>query len=437
MTHTSIPLPLNAGQQAAAEGFFEFLFRPEQKELIISGPGGTGKTHLMSAMIDQIMPRYFQTCQMMGLTPEYDNVHMTATTNKAAEVLAVATQRETSTIQSFLNLKVQDDYTTGQSKLTKTNNWFVHQRKILFVDEASMIDTPLRQLIMEGTHQSKIVYVGDHCQLSPIMESISPIYKDSLPFFELTEQMRTNNSHLQAVNDQLRETVKTGEFKPIRLVPGSIDLMDDADLQRGMEIFFTNQTQNHRILAYTNNRVMQFNDHIRTIRGLPDHYTVGEFLVNNSAIRMKNSMLSVEEEVTITKISDTTEKHMIDEKEDLWLEFYRCTLQSRVGTTWTDVPLPVDRTYFSNLIKYFSRSKRWHQMYHLKNTYPDLRQRDAATVHKAQGSTYDSVFIDLGNISTCHQPDAVARMLYVAFSRARHRVFLYGQLAPKYGGIIS
>lgn len=437
MIDAPTPKPLNAGQQAAADGFFEFLFRQDQKELIISGPGGVGKTHLMSAMIDTVMPQYFQTCQMMGIPPEFDDVKMTATTNKAAEVLAVATQRETSTVQSFLNLKVSDDYKTGQSKLTQTNNWHVHQKKILFIDEASMTDTPLRNYILEGTHQSKIVYVGDHCQLAPIMEPISPIYRDNLPFFELTEQMRTNNPALQSVNAQLRQTVETGEFKPIRLVPGSIDLMDDRDLQDGLEYVFKDQTQDHRILAYTNNRVMQYNDHIRTLRGLPDHYTIGEYLVNNSAIRMKNSMISVEEEVTITYVNEKTEKHLICEREELWLEFRRCTLQSRAGGTWTDVPIPIDRTYFNNLIKYFSRNKNWHQMYHLKNTYPDLRQRDAATVHKSQGSTYDTVFIDLGNISTCHQPDAVARMLYVAFSRARHRVFLYGQLAPKYGGIIT
>jgi ATP-dependent exoDNAse (exonuclease V) alpha subunit len=61
----------------------------------------------------------------------------------------------------------------------------------------------------------------------------------------------------------------------------------------------------------------------------------------------------------------------------------------------------------------------------------------AKTVHKSQGSTHDDVYIDLGNISTCHNPNQAARMLYVAFSRARNRVFLFGQLAEKYGGLIN
>jgi ATP-dependent exoDNAse (exonuclease V) beta subunit len=46
------------------------------------------------------------------------------------------------------------------------------------------------------------------------------------------------------------------------------------------------------------------------------------------------------------------------------------------------------------------------------------------------------VFIDLTNISTCHQVEQVARMMYVAVSRAKYRIFFYGQLAEKYGGVV-
>ena len=45
-----------------------------------------------------------------------------------------------------------------------------------------------------------------------------------------------------------------------------------------------------------------------------------------------------------------------------------------------------------------------------------------------------TVFIDLDNIGSCNNPDQVARMLYVAISRARNRIFLFGKLPAKYGG---
>jgi hypothetical protein len=426
---------LNAGQEAAADGFFEFLFS-DQRESIISGPGGVGKTFLMSHLIDEIMPRYFDTCQLMGVKPEYDQVVMTATTNKAAEVLAVGTSRPCDTIHSFLNLKVTDDYTTGQQKLTPTLNWFVHERKILFIDECSMIDFPLLQLIREGTHNSKIVYVGDHCQLAPVMEPISPIYRENLPFFELTEQMRNNGQPaLMHLCNQLRHTVETGEFFPIQIVPGVIDWLSDEQMEAQIHQDFATQTHCSRILAYTNQRVMEFNDYIRGVRQLPNEYTPGEFVVNNNAIRLKNRMLSVEEELTIQSLSDQTLDIEIEDGVNLTVRL--ATLVSRIGDIFTDVPLPVDRAHFSALVKYYGKIRNFPTYFKLKNTYPDLRQRDAATIHKSQGSTYDTVFIDLGNLSTCHNPMQVARMLYVAISRARHRVYLYGQLATKYGGLIA
>ena len=53
-----------------------------------------------------------------------------------------------------------------------------------------MMDSLLRKHLMESAVNCKIIYVGDHCQLAPVGEDISPIYKDSLPFFELTQPMR-------------------------------------------------------------------------------------------------------------------------------------------------------------------------------------------------------------------------------------------------------
>lgn len=424
--------PMNQGQQDAAEAFFQFLFS-EDKEMGISGPGGVGKTFLMGEMIDTILPRYYDTCKMMGIEPEFDFVDMTATTNKAAEALSLATGRPTSTIHSYLNLKVQDDYTNGTSKLMKTGSWRVHERTILFLDECSMIDSPLDTCIHEGMHKSKIVYVGDHCQLAPVKEKLSPIYKRGIPFYNLTEPMRTKVPELQALNQQLRETVETGVFKPIQIIPGIIDWLDDEGMQRELQNTFAAQTHESRVLAFTNQRVVQFNDYIRQLRNLPPEWTNGEMLVNNSAIRFKNRMFSVEEEFTIISQASVTEDIDLD---GAIFKVRRTTLESRLGERFNDVPLPVDRPHFEALIRYFKKEKNWTKYYHLKNTYPELRQRDAATVHKAQGSTYDTVFIDVGNISTCNIADQVARMLYVAASRARTRVFFFGELHQKYGGLV-
>lgn len=429
---------LNPGQRAAADGFFSFLLS-QDKEMIISGPGGVGKTYLMGKLIDEVIPEYHNICRMMGKEPEYSGVVMTATTNKAAAVLALATKRPTETIHSFMNLKVQEDYSTGRSKLERTRSWKIHENLIIFVDECSMIDTPLYRMIQEGTHKCKIIYVGDHCQLAPVTEKLSPVYTQNLPFYELTQPMRNaGQPALMEVCQQLRETVEGADFKPIQVVPGVIDLLSDDEMEFALRQTFHRQTLENRVLAYTNEKVTQYTDFIREIRGLTGEYLQGEMLVNNQAIRLHGRILSVEEEVEIIQQNEQTEQLWITNENgaDVTLEVRHSSLRTRLGGVLTDIPLAVDRAHYAALLKYFSRKKNWHCYFNLKGQVPDLRPRDAATIHKAQGSTHDQVFIDLGDLSTCRQPDVVARLLYVAFTRARNRVFLYGQLAEKYGGLI-
>ncbi len=423
---------LNQEQKEASDAFFEFLFS-QDKEFIISGSAGVGKTFLMSHFIDNIMPQYHQMCKLMDIKPDYNDVVMTATTNKAAEVLQESTKRPTQTIHSFMNLKVTENYNTGKTNLQKTTAWYIHTNKIIFIDECSMIDSDLYKLINEGTHGCKIIYVGDHNQLAPVFEDISPIYKTGLPMYELTQQMRNaGQPALMALCAQLREQVETGVFKPIKIVPGVIDLLSGQEMQDEINSQFLYQTLDKRILAYTNKRVIQYNDHVRAIRQLPDSLTTGELVVNNSAIKIKSRMIPVECGIEIISNKGPS-IHIIEN--DVKLNIDIIDFKTSLGEYFTDVSVPTDRSHFNALVKYYANQKNWDRMFYLKNNFPDLRARDAATVHKAQGSTYESVFIDLDNISTCNFTDQVARMLYVAFSRAKNHVYLYGELASKYGGL--
>lgn len=434
MSEVTTPPPLNAGQQEAADAFFDFLVS-DAKHFIISGPGGVGKTFLMGHLIDNVIPRYQDTCNILGIKCKYDNVVMCATTNKAAEVLSIATNRPCETVHKYMNLTIKENFSTGQVQLIRTKTWQPKYNTVIFVDEASMIDSPLLKEINEGTIHCKIVFVGDHCQLPPVKEALSPVFKKATDFYNLTEPMR-NSGQPALVNicTQLRATVETGEFQPIKIVPGVIDHITDLSvLAKEIDSYFLQQTVGSRILAYTNDAVVEYNNYIRGLRGLNEHIVVGEILVNNNAVRHSDgSMISVEEELEVLRIGDS-EMIAIDEETDL--EVRRCDLVSRYAT-YLGVPVPVDRQYHQDLIKYFVSKKEWQKKFHLQGTYPDLRPRDAATIHKAQGSSYDTVFIDLDNLSRmCRRPDLVARLLYVGFTRARNRIVLYGELAEKYGGL--
>lgn len=431
-------LPLNQGQQLAADGFFAFLLNDNQKELNISGPGGVGKTFLMGHMIDVILPQYFDTCKLLGIEPLYNEVVMTATTNKAAEVLGKNTGRPASTVHSFMNLTVKDDFTTGKSKVEKTREWQVYQNKILFVDEASMVDNGLLTHVREGTVKCKIVYVGDHCQLAPVGEVISPVYAQNIPFFELTQPMRNaEQPALQAICAQLRETVETGIFKDILIVPGVIDLLTGDQFEAEIMKNFIDPEFDGRILTYTNQRAIDYNQFIRQVRGLPDQFQVGEYLINNSAVRLGKQMLRVEEEVEIIDLSQFPEEYVIDDSESVALDVRYATLQNAYGDYLHGVKIPVDRDHYNALLKYYKNKKNWNRFYFLKNNFPDLRQRDACTTYKAQGSTHNTTYIDLSDISKCHNPAQASRLLYVGATRPTTRIAFYGELAAKYGKLIQ
>ena len=428
---------LNEGQQHAADEFFKFLFTAD-KEFDIRGAGGVGKTYLMSYLIDQIIPRYEDACKLMGIEAIFKEVSMTATTNKAADVLAKATGRPTSTIFSYARLKPIFDWETKKSKLVRNRDWKPISNTIVFVDECSMVDSVLYfQIHATFDDTCKIVYVGDQNQLPPINERISPVYRQKgMKNVELTQNERSAaQPALLALNQQLRDTVSTGRFLPIKGVPGVIDVLDGDEVEAEVQKLFAQSTFDHRILCYTNAQAIEYNEYIRALRGLPDHITQGEVLVVNYGVEIPKTFISPETEVRILSISQIDKWISPCGLVDLDLQYVDAV--TSFGTVITQMPVAVDPTDRSNMIKFLQKKGDWKSKEFLDKKVADLRQRDAGTVHKAQGSTYDTVIVDLDDISKCHNRDMVARMLYVAMSRAKNRIVLHGLLPERYGGVIE
>lgn len=426
-------MTLNADQEKAATAFFQFLFSAD-KEMSISGPAGTGKTFLMHHLLTVKLPEFYDMSLLLGnKVPEYEIV-LAATTNKAAEVLTLATGINACTIHSHMNLKVYDNYDTGVSEVKRTNAWKVHTRQLIFIDEASMTDSRLYKYILEGTDKTcKIVYLGDHCQMAPVFETISPIYKNPKFFATLAQPMRNaGQPALMSLCSQLRNTVETLDFQPIMEVPGVIDYLTPQQAQDFLDDTFKVESPDCRVLCYSNARVHEYNQYFRTLRGYPDTFTVGEQLINNSALSLGKMILRVEEEFVITKILAAPYPKLIDSNDpSSVMEVYDIEMVSPKGKEPLRFTIPVDPERHKQLMKHYSRQKNWNLFYQLKNHYPDLRQKDAATVYKAQGSTYETVFLDLENIGKCVHNDQLARMLYVGASRATTRLVMFGELPQR------
>lgn len=429
---------LNEGQAAGSEQILDFLFSDED-EMNLTGPAGTGKTHLMRYVKEETIRRYKEMCDVMGKPVIYRDVQMTATTHKAAAVLSTSIGSEARTVHSYFGLIPTVDYNTGVTRLTRNpKTWTKKFNEIMFIDEASMIDRQLYNEIKLSCENCKIIFVGDMYQLNPVGEFVSRVYSQNLRTVELTQQMRNSGQPaLMALCEQYREVVRTGEFSPISLVPGVIDHLEGEALQAEIDKHFINMNTNDRILSYDNQSVIENNDYIRDLRSLPEIFQQGEHLINVTPTKVGKVIIPAETEIQILSMMGEEMAHVGKDKtgEDLSIRCRRYSILTSSG--YIEVLVPINRDYFRQLLSYFKSIKNWRSYYHLKDGFADIRPRDSSTVHKAQGSTHDTVFVDLSNLSRNNMIHELQRMLYVAFSRPKQRLILAGDLNDRYGSIIQ
>lgn len=416
---------LNQDQKAAAQQFFDFLLDPDATEFLIQGSAGTGKTTLVRHIIDQI-PKQEKTLKALGLDgwPFYD-IHVTATTRKAAAVISNVLNCEPQTIHSLLGLKVENCRETGEVLLRRSKHAKPVTRALVIVDEASFIDEKLLKHIRGFTHGCKILYIGDQYQLTPAQSKGCPVFDGSIPTATLTQIMR-NEGTIEKLSNQYKRSVHTKIFQDL-LIDGDLVKHVDAETFRNMiEEAYTDPDYTPdkvKILAWTNQRVHQFNTLVRKLKGLPPELTKGDYIISNKPIMGENGKteIATEGSAHITFISPTENIKGVDGR---WIELNHNL----------EIFTPTDPLAFKGLLKKLAKDKDWAEYYYLQENWGDLRPPYACTVHKSQGSTYERVFIDLDDIGSCNVPKEVARMLYVAVSRASTEVVLCGELPLKYRG---
>lgn len=420
---------MNDGQRAGFIDLLAFANDPNRKEHRFSGGAGTGKSFFISKVVDDLLKHTGADCTL-------NEIKITATTNKAAAVLSNAIphkRTEIGTIYSAMNLRLTEDWKTGEQRVVPTRNWEVHQNTLFIIDEASMVNAKLMDYLMKGTDSTcKILYVGDKNQLAPVKETLSPVYAKNMSESLLTEPVRNaEQPALMELCEQLVDTVKTGKFHPIKETPGVIDFIDGNQLRGILEREYAKEDPTKRILCYTNSKVLAYNEFIREVRGYTQNYNVGEIMSNNASVELTDTArLYTDQLVEIVgrkpnRPDENIVKGYTVEMVDLEVRDVHTGAEFSV-TVFND---PNDR---QETLKFYAGKKSWERYFNFKNKFPDLRQVAASTTHKAQGSTYESVIVDLGDISDCTNRDQTARMLYVALSRPKMRLYIRGELAERY-----
>ena len=405
---------LTTGQEEAKAEIIDFLLDSSQKYFVLKGVAGTGKTHL----INQVEKDFVEVEKLLTVTGVYkpQEWQYTATTHKAAHALRAAANRDTCTLHSLLSLQLKSNYRTGKNFLVRNSATTVDDM-IIVVDEASYIDYDLLEALEKYTVNCKVIFMGDPAQLTPIGLNHSPVFLAGFNTYTLTQVVRQSTKHpLSPILEHFRNYIlgHTESLPKITACPELVRMTSD-EFNKTIISEFTSgwSSSKSKVLAWRNKTVTKYNQLLFSGVNNRSNFEIGDVVVNNKAI----PNIATDAEVEIVSVLSMF---------SLGVKGHRYIVNTGAKSVHVFVPdNPADyKKHLNRAIK----DGKTEDVKTIMDTWADLRPVYASTVNKAQGSTYDKVFIDLGDFKTLKDPNQLARLLYVALSRAKYQVVFTGDL---------
>lgn len=415
-------LKLTEDQENAKSKLNQF-YASGDNVITLNGSAGSGKTTVIKQLLEEAN-RYQDTLKLINPNYIKKDILLAATTNKAVSVLSGAVNNinyEVKTIHSIMELRANNSF-----KMTnKGYNNLKHTLKntILIIDEVSMLTDEHLDTLKQVTNlvNGKLILIGDSNQLAPVKQSdISKAFKENT--IRLTQVVRQSSALFKTV-DALRNFVETDTFPAL-----DIDGINCIHLPQDEfeEMIKQDMSSNHwvntdsRVLAYKNDQVKHYNDLIKTyITGTPK-IVPGETVINSHYVPTNGSR-SIPTEANVFVTDKKAFALPLDNGEFISGHLYDVIYNNVTHTLW----MAVDAEAKATLKKNRYNVDRAHS-----NLLADLRPEYASTIHKAQGSTFKRVYIDLNGIKDVarYNHSMFKRLLYVAASRASEQIIFTGDL---------
>ena len=226
---------------------FKIFINNEESSMILSGPGGAGKSFLTKNFINHSQYLDLKTCVICP-------------TNKALEVsrnYAENDEIDYFTIASFFQ-KTPRYNSKGQLTFVSPKKKVVREFDIVFIDECSMIESEDFELFNDLDF--KKVYIGDSCQLPPIGDEKSPVFNSVTNIQKLTKIIRSNNEEIKLFNKEIRRFVTRGSYPKLISNDNVKFFKFDNEFRKCIT---NNFEKDSIILAYTNRMVKMYNAYIR------------------------------------------------------------------------------------------------------------------------------------------------------------------------------
>ena len=444
---------LGEGQVEALLSIFNFILYSKDVEYSLIGSAGTGKSSITKLIIK-------------FLDLKHKDYILAAPTHKSKEVLSKVTDKEAITLHSLLSLRPTVDITELDYKdLQFTSDSCLNNiplKGVLIVDECSMVNKYLYKFIIDKvTEQScKVIWIGDDAQLRPVKENALSTAFNAKNRYKLTEVYRQANDN--PLLDILCELRTKPLYKFNDLHNQSIIVYDSWQpfLTNNMHLFQeaikTHNPYKCKLLAYTNKRVSAFNNVIRErIFNSPDEYCIGDILMAYESCEYCDNKYSFPiinaEEYIVIDIQE--EARDIGEIPCLGYRLKLYSVSEGVNKLVWILSLKNSQETFSEIATYieslrlqamnstkpYAKRKNWKQYFDALKTFTTpidliyenrvVRKKSldygyCITVHKSQGSTYENVLIDMGNILLCKNKTELQQLQYVALSRTKNNIFM-------------
>lgn len=444
-------------QQRSALTLLDDWLNTRSQVFRLSGYSGTGKSYLMKlfvSLINEVASESNSTFLIAAIAPSH-KAKKNLSANLPDNLSAI-------TISSFLGLCPDVNVDNGKQEFKVKKNEVIDRLEpedydLVIVDEYSMISKEQVLLLLDRCR--KILFLGDPAQLPPVGEKIPHVWDLECPTVELTQVMRYSGD-LAKVADSWRSTPPKkiagteATFKVIRTNPLPIDQTFDNTIERLSKYdWITNYTELvdswvkgasevSKLIAWQNKTCERWNKWVRyEIFEGNDPYCKGDKLIARKPLfretpktaKNKKDDLSIafENSSEFSVLAyDGIQQIVIKDEEYNYYDIHAVSdkgiftkLKILTPESIADRQVVLDRVRTQNKIEtdYNKKKQRWSKFYLLMNSFDDIGYNYAITAHKSQGSTYDSIYLDLTDLMKC--PDR-KQIVYTALTRSK-QAYIY------------
>lgn len=461
---------LKPQQQKAFDQLQSFVNNSSEKIFILKGYAGTGKTTLMSGLINWLNEKEIK-------------YSLLATTGRAAKILSNKTGTSANTIHSHIYVfnDLSDDLekmSTLQDNLAVDDNGQISllfglrtinstDEKIYIIDEASMVSNTVDKSgsfaqfgsgdllgdILSFDRNGKYIFIGDPCQLPPINQNNSPAlssqyissqYNYSVQDFELTEIIRQDNKNgIVTASFEIRKLHETNPNVKFANLPlkgnGNINFHSSHVnlLNQYIDKLKSTGFEQATMICQTNKHCADINRAIRTaLHVSPNKIVAGDLLMvtqNNYVSALVNGDQIVVKQIGSQEYRCGLSFLQVEVEELVSKKAYSLLLiEDILYSTTTNLN---NKQHKDLMIDYYRRMQRKNISQKDKKfkenmlTDPYLNALKAVygyaiTCHKSQGGEWDEVFLYLDNKIHGIPKPSIYQWWYTAITRAKKNLHI-------------